>query len=157
MRWEKLHTAVRDLFIAGFRDERIWGFKDPRTLLTLDGWLDVLPNAEFVGIFRHPALVALSLQQRDLFPVEKSFKLWQIYNQRLLQLHEVHPFPLIEFHEDADALRSKLHHLIGLLKLPYSHRTLTFFEDALRRKSKEEIALPTDVQLLYQALKERAI
>ena len=157
VRWEKLHRAVRNLFIAGFAEEPLWGFKDPRTLFTLEGWLEVLPNAEFVGIFRHPVFVALSLAQRNRFPFEKSLRLWQRYNQRLLQLHEAAPFPLLEFVDDADVLRSKLRQLVKLLKLPYSQRSLTFFEDALRRKSKEAIQLPSEVRHLYQALRERAL
>jgi hypothetical protein len=157
IQWGALHTAVRDLFVAGFQDEQIWGFKDPRTLITLDGWLDVLPDAEFVGIFRHPARVAFSLERRDHFSLEKSFRLWQVYNQRLLHLHQVHSFPLIEFHKDVDVLQGKLHHLIGLLKLPYRPRLLTFFEDVLRQKELMQQPLPADVQHMYQELRERAI
>lgn len=157
VRWERLHKEVRDLFISCFKDESLWGFKDPRTLFTLHGWIEVLPAAELVGIFRHPVLVATSLNRRDNSSLEKGLRLWQIYNQKLLHLHKEHPFLLIEFHEDAVLLRSKLQQLIRLLKLPYSHRALTFFEDSLYMKSPVEISIPTDVQQLYNELKERAI
>ena len=33
--WGRLHRAVRDLFISSFRSSKVWGFKDPRTLITL--------------------------------------------------------------------------------------------------------------------------
>jgi len=55
--WDPLHKAVRDLFIESRSDKPLWAFKDPRTLLVLEGWLEVLPNLKFVGIFRHPAEV----------------------------------------------------------------------------------------------------
>lgn len=155
--WEQLHLAVRDLFIAGFEEARIWGFKDPRTLITLDGWLDVLPNAALVGIFRHPTRVALSLQQRNGFPMEKGFRLWQVYNQRLLHLHRAREFPLMEFHENADEFRSKLRRVIALLELGDGERPLTFFESTLRRKVEVDIVPPSEVHQLYNDLKARAI
>ncbi len=127
-------------------------FKDPRTLFTLDGWLEALPTAEFVGIFRSPSLVALSLNRRDNLPIERGLRLWQVYNQRLLHLHKDHPFPLVEFHNDAGQLRNRLQQLIGLLNLPFRHRELTFFEDGLRWKSTREISVPTEIDELYNEL-----
>ena len=47
----------------------LWGFKDPRTLLTLEGWQRLVPDLEFVGVFRHPARVARSLASRPELPV----------------------------------------------------------------------------------------
>ena len=154
VRWGELHKAVRDLFVAGFKEERIWGFKDPRTLFTLDGWLAVLPDAECVGIFRHPTFVAHSLNRRDGFPLEQGLRLWQIYNQRLLCLHREHGFPLIEFHQDAAVLCSQLQHLTAVLDLPAKHRALAFFEDALRQKSPIAVALPADILDVYNELRE---
>jgi hypothetical protein len=36
--WSAEHKARRDALIATYPADRIWGFKDPRTLLTLEGW-----------------------------------------------------------------------------------------------------------------------
>jgi len=47
-----------------FHSSRLWGFKDPRTLLTLDGWLEALPEVSLAATFRHPLSVAGSLQER---------------------------------------------------------------------------------------------
>ena len=157
VRWEQLHKAVRDLFISGFNETAMWGFKDPRTLLTLDGWLEVLPGVQFVGIFRHPSLVALSLNRRNKLPFEQGLRLWEVYNQRLLCLHQEQPFPLIEFHGDAVHLREKLQQLIKVLDLPFKHRTLTFLEDHFRQASPIEIVVPPDILQLYNTLRDRMI
>ena len=67
VQWDKMHEAIRDLFIESRTGKSLWGFKDPRTLLTLEGWKSALPNLELVGIFRHPSEVALSLKNRNDF------------------------------------------------------------------------------------------
>ena len=40
VRWDTAHRQRRDAIIAQFRAKHAarWGFKDPRTLLALDGW-----------------------------------------------------------------------------------------------------------------------
>lgn len=154
--WESLHLAVRDLFISRFRDEKLWGFKDPRTLLTLDGWLEALPEAEFVGIFRHPSLVARSLNRRNHLPIERGLGLWQVYNERLLQLHRQRAFPLMEFDDDASAVREHLRRVIRQLNLPLAHQASTFFEEGLRSKMTETMALPAETSRLYEELRQRA-
>jgi glycosyltransferase involved in cell wall biosynthesis len=156
VKWESLHLAVRDLFISRFRAEKLWGFKDPRTLLTLDGWLEALPTAEFVGIFRHPALVARSLNKRNGLPIERGLALWQAYNVRLLQLHRKRAFPLMEFHDDAGEVCRHLSRVTRQLELPFQHQAPTFFEDGLRSKMTGSIVLPAETSGLYEELKQRA-
>ena len=41
-----------------------WGFKDPRTTLTLPVWLDIFPDAKVINIVRDGNAVASSLHQR---------------------------------------------------------------------------------------------
>lgn len=155
--WNKLHLSVRDLFVSSFKEEDIWGFKDPRTLFTIDGWLEVIPNPEFVGIFRNPASVVHSLQKRNGFTIEKSLELWKIYNQRLLQLHNKYDFPLIEFHQDISLLTYKLNELVQILNLPSRQFKLSFFEEKLRSNESQHFTIPDEINSLYKALKKRAI
>src|SRR3954451_9257859 len=42
-----------------------WGFKDPRTLLVLDEWRQLVGGLQLVGIARHPLAVAQSLSARN--------------------------------------------------------------------------------------------
>ena len=52
--WSEIFASTRDRLIAKFADRTSWGFKDPRTLLTLPFWQDGIPELVFVGTFRHP-------------------------------------------------------------------------------------------------------
>jgi len=155
--WTKLHLSVRDLFISSFDEENVWGFKDPRTLFTIEGWLEVIPNAEFVGIFRNPSSVVLSLQKRNDFTIEKSLELWKVYNKRLLQLHNVYNFPLIEFHQDISILTNKLNELGQILNLPSRQSKLSFFEEKLRSNEPINFTIPDEINNLYTELRNRSI
>ena len=44
---------------------RFWGFKDPRTSLTLPVWCDIFPNAKVINIVRDGNAVASSLHERS--------------------------------------------------------------------------------------------
>ena len=152
--WGILHKEIRDLFVARFRDEKLWGFKDPRTSFTLSGWLEVLPSAELVGIFRHPVLVARSLNKRDNLSIENGLRLWQVYNQRLLEIHTERPFPLMEFDDDPAEVQQKLKRVIALLDLPRGYQEPKFFDDHLRSKIGSETSVPVEIFQLYMKLRE---
>jgi hypothetical protein len=161
--WPLLHRAVRDLFIESRRDRSLWGFKDPRLLLCLEGWRQALPNLEPVGVFRHPAAVARSLLERDGMGLGKGVDLWSHYNQRLLQLHRQRPFPLIEFEADAARVRQGLALLLQQLELPGAlsqqgaDHALKVFEPQLRHHSDARLALAAPVLDLYEELRRRAL
>jgi len=65
-------------------DRELWGWKDPRTTLTIRLYLPHLVNPHFVTIFRNPLEVAKSLKCRDSFPIEKGIEIANIYNARLV-------------------------------------------------------------------------
>jgi len=161
--WPPLHRAVRDLFIESRLDRSLWGFKDPRLLLCLEGWRQALPSLEPVGVFRHPAAVARSLLERDGMGLGKGVALWSHYNQRLLQLHSQHPFPQIEFEADAARARQGMALLLQQLKLPGAvnkqgvDHALEVFEPQMRRHSDARLALTTPVIDLYENLRRRAL
>ena len=73
-----LRQKARDLVARSFASGD-WGWKDPRTCLTLPFWKQILPPVHYVICMRSPAEVAASLEKRDGFPIEKSIRLWQIY------------------------------------------------------------------------------
>ena len=75
-----------------------WGWKDPRTLLTLDLWLRAIGRPAFVvASFRHPASCARSLLARDQIPMEVGSALWGHYNSRLLVALARLPHVLVRF------------------------------------------------------------
>lgn len=75
-----------------------WGWKDPRTVLTLDIWLQALKSDIFiVGSYRHPSAVAKSLAARDGIPLEVGYGLWGVYVHHLLHHIRRHPYTLVRF------------------------------------------------------------
>ena len=60
-----------------------WGFKDPRTALTIDVWLEHLPSPQFIACYRNYNDIAKSLQIRNNFPIEKGKKIAEEYYKRI--------------------------------------------------------------------------
>ena len=146
------HRAERDAIIRSYGDIPAWGFKDPRTLLLLDLWREVLPDLIFVGTFRDPRLVAESLSRRDERPVDDWLDLWANYNARILALHETHRFPIIRFDLGEEAYRRSLKIVIDDLGLKAPAR-MEFFDPILRHGAAPlPIQLPERVSDLYQSL-----
>lgn len=78
--------------------QRHCGLKDPRLVLLLDTWLElVAPPRTLVATFRHPLAVAQSLARRNGIPEEVGLKLWLHYNAILIRRHQAEPFPIVEF------------------------------------------------------------
>ena len=77
-----------------------WGFKDPCTMWTVEGWLRLLPNPRMVGVFRHPSLVVRSLTARSgtlAIEPDAALGLWCAYNAELIRLQRKHGFPVLHF------------------------------------------------------------
>ncbi len=73
-----------------------WGWKDPRTALFWDFWLNLLPEANFICVYRSPWEVVDSLYRRGtdvslLQNPEMAVKMWVHYNQKVLELYERFP------------------------------------------------------------------
>ena len=161
--WRPGHVERAREIVSEYADRPVWGFKDPRTLLTTDGWLQLLPDLELVGVLRHPARVARSLTVRvrnavtpeaaETLTVEDPIGLWRIYNARLLELRQSRKFPLLCFDEDAEVVAEKLEHVAGLLGLEGPDDGDPFFTEELRRAEPDATELPPDVTALYDELR----
>jgi GT2 family glycosyltransferase/glycosyltransferase involved in cell wall biosynthesis len=79
-----LRQRARTLVARHFTTDQ-WGWKDPRTCLTLPFWKQVLPPVHYVICMRSPVEVAASLQKRDGFAIEKSIRLWQLYTGEAIE------------------------------------------------------------------------
>jgi hypothetical protein len=102
VRWDGELARRRDRFLASQAADPVtksgtWGFKDPRTLVTLPFWLEALAEPRYVATFRHPLAVARSLQRRDGLPPAQGVDLWLAYNRRLADLWRERPFPVVSF------------------------------------------------------------
>ena len=78
------HRDSIDGVLAPFTDREPWGWKDPRTSLTIDLWQRLIPELKVVICLRNPLEVALSLKKRNTFSYALSLRLWYAYNQALM-------------------------------------------------------------------------
>lgn len=155
--WRPEHLEDARSLLAAHAEHPIWGFKDPRTVLTIEGWRQLVPDLEPVGIFRHPLRVAQSLETRNQLPVERSLSLWQIYNERLLELWQQASFPVVWFDEEADVLNQKLRKAGEMMSLEPTPDGEPFFTDELRHAPAEGDPLPPEVETLYEKLRALAL
>ena len=93
--WDKPPSELSILDLRGAYDKEIqnlikakeknpfWGWKDPRTTLTINLYLPYLTNPHFIACYRKPIEVARSLQRRDGTKIEDGIKLAHTYNRRL--------------------------------------------------------------------------
>jgi hypothetical protein len=91
---------ARALLMARGRNQRPWGWKDPRTTLLLDFWdqasMDSLGSAaRFILLYRFPWEVADSVQRLAdaslLRHPSYGYRMWMFYSRRLLDFHRRHP------------------------------------------------------------------
>lgn len=147
LRWDAAAASGRDALVASLQaaaGDGAWGFKDPRSLLTLPFWRERIGDARLVGTFRHPVQVARSLTARDpSMPVAAALDLWLAYNRRLLDLYAQAPFPLVDFDMRPDAYVAVVDALAGDLQLPgHGGAADEFFEEGLRTE-----ATPAQIEL----------
>jgi hypothetical protein len=155
--WSIEFAVERDHLIEDFRGHEPWGFKDPRTLLTLEFWNDGLPQIELVGTFRHPLAVATSHQERDGMVSSKALDLWSASNSRLLALHVGFPFPIVScdlLSDDYAKAVSRICHKLGL-DAHVGDTAHVFFDPELVHSFHDgERGLPTAVRDTYLRLRE---
>ena len=156
VRWSAAHKARAREILASLAGAPVAGFKDPRTLLVIDGWLEVYPAMEFVGVFRHPAAVAASLANRSGMDRDTAYGLWKAYNRRLLALRRGRGFPLVDFDIDAVSYRATVERLAGGLGLDATGvAEEPFFEEGLRNARGGE-HLPIALRWLHGRLRRGA-
>ncbi len=159
--WNAGLQARRDAHIANFRVIPLWGFKDPRCVLTLPFWREALPEMRFVATFRHPAAVVRSLSKRSgLISETAPLQLWIDYNQILLRLCRTETVPLICFDWPDEAYLAALGKLAIKLGLTTGGVEQGFFESELRNpavgwpasRPREDQSIVTQAEDLYQTL-----
>ena len=125
---------ARALCRAHQEQNQAWGFKDPRTLWTLEGWRELFPRAFLVGVFRHPALVMHSLNDRPgslQMTAAEGEALWYKTNKKLMQEFDRAPFPLLHF--DAENMQTGFFGPLGqvLARLGLDQKATEFFTEDL--------------------------
>lgn len=156
--WSAHHLDEGAKLLRAQADKDLFGFKDPRTILVLEGWKKIYPDMEFVGIFRHPAAVAASLAYRNEMPTDEALSLWYGYNNRLLSEYMRKPFPLLCFDEEELVIKEKMARVAGVLGLDGSPDRQHFFSNELRSsEGTVSSRLPWKVSRLYKKLRKSSI
>lgn len=108
-----------------------WGWKDPRTVLTLRMWVGALDRGIFlVGSFRHPSAVARSLLARDKIPLPLGYALWTYYNELLLEYLAAYPHVLVRFDVPKENLIEQTLRVCALAGLRADRTTIERWHDA---------------------------
>jgi len=100
----------RSAELAGRRSEsyRDWGWKDPRSTLFLDHWLEIIPELKVVALWRRAAEVVESLVARSRasdhpalqIDETSALRVWLAYNKCLLKFKLAHPRQVLLFRID---------------------------------------------------------
>lgn len=151
--WQEKHFDLAKEILAKYSNIPVWGFKDPRTLLALDGWKKLIPNMIFVGIYRHPSAVAQSLSKRGLGEegMTLGLKLWSHYNKQLLKQYKKHQFPILSFDWDETKFHRELDRITRSLDLEKTSDERFFTQD-LVNNARDQKALPWRIRRLYKKL-----
>ena len=97
---DDLRAHARRVIAAHARGHALWGWKDPRTSITLPFWKPLLPDVRYVVCLRHPIEAARSLETRDALPLSRGLGLWLTYTASALINTAGEP-RLLLFYEDA--------------------------------------------------------
>lgn len=86
--WDDVDRALQDVdtaeLIARKNNKPLWGWKDPRTTLTIEKYYDHLDDPIIVGLFRKPELVAKSMARRGDISEADALALARAYNRRII-------------------------------------------------------------------------
>lgn len=158
--WSASHEQRLKDLIKSYPEDRVWGVKDPRMLLTLEGWLRHV-NPSFVGTFRHPEEVKRSLQRRaqawggDMSD-EHAYALWRRYNQSMLALHKETRFPVIKFGSEFEHYKASLLQVLDALGLNSAGYQFNFLESSLKSEAFDG-DVPETCRDVWEGLNEIAL
>lgn len=94
-----VREKARQLLTEDFAAEPVWGWKDPRTCLTIPFWQDLVGSIRYVMCVRNPCAVVASLSRRDGMSSEKAERLWLAHVQSSLAHTSGQPRMFV-FYED---------------------------------------------------------
>ena len=156
--WTNETRRRRDSIIERYRAAgEQFGWKDPRFILTFDGWLERIAAPQIIATVRKPAAVAVSLVNRGGITFVQGLELWAAYNSRLLQIARRQELKgrFISFDEPEERYLAQVKRLGAEVGLNASGARLSFFEKDLRQSQATELPqVPDQYDRLHQQLLE---
>ena len=117
--FDELRERARCLLREKFGAAPLWGWKDPRTTLTLPFWKELVPDARYVICLRNPADAISSIQRRPdpELSIGAWGDLWLEYTARALRETQGCPRKLVfyeDYFHDAQGQLAAMASLLGL-------------------------------------------
>ena len=100
--------------------QEIWGWKDPRTSLTVDLYMPYISNAYFIHSYRNKFAIADSLYRRNGLSRSLSFELIKIYEDRIANFFKRYPYLKsinIQYEEITSDPKPWIHTLCSFIKI----------------------------------------
>jgi len=92
--WNDVDRALNDVdtseLIQRKNNKALWGWKDPRTTLTIEKYFNHLDDPVIVGLFRKPELVAKSMARRGDISEVEALELAKAYNKKIIDFLSKH-------------------------------------------------------------------
>jgi len=163
-----LRRAAHELLSSSFGRSSLWGWKDPRTSLTLPFWQLLIPKLAHVICVRHPLDVAASLHRRDGMQRDEALALWLRYSAAAIEGTRGRPRIVVSYERWFRSWETELERLAQFLKVPDEARRPHVAEAVEReidarlwhhRAERDAAAgeeLPPEVAELYAALEQEA-
>ena len=88
---DRMYTKMKKLVCRCHDQYPDWGWKDPRTCLTVDQWASVIRDLnlqndlKIIFVTRKAISVARSLNKRNELPLKQGMDLWKTYTERALE------------------------------------------------------------------------
>lgn len=162
IKWTNEHANIRNKLISKFQERThtgVWGFKDPRTTITLPFWLDGLSNYKIVASYRNPNSVAHSLSKRgDIsLSIDKGLELWTQYNKVLLKHIDEQDISLVSFDQPKQQYNDRIKNI--LIEAELINETYianhTFYIQHLHHSFSDDFDHKDDTRkAIYQQLEE---
>ena len=92
--WNDVDRELQDIdtapLIAAKNTRPLWGWKDPRTVLTIEKYYEHLEDPIIVGLFRKPEHVARSMAKRGDISEADALALAKAYNRKIIDFLSRH-------------------------------------------------------------------
>jgi 2-polyprenyl-3-methyl-5-hydroxy-6-metoxy-1,4-benzoquinol methylase len=152
---------IRDL-----RENEPWGWKDPRSSLTIRFWQELLPKLRVVQCVRDPIEVSESLERRGLPSNTPPLDLWLRYNRELAEAVNGHDRVVTHYDSYFRHAEEEVRRLVELLDLESTGlqiaHGIAVVNEAVRHHRAEghpaaaELELPPGVEECYAELRRAA-
>lgn len=127
-----------------FETQPLWGWKDPRSMLLLDLWNEMFPDARYILCIRNPAETAESLAKRKLHGIDFSagLKLWQDYHENMLRVLKPEQLVITHYMSYFYNPDAELRRVLDLLKVEASETQIKAAVQTVRRDLIHNMSAP---------------